>query len=1026
MIYQKLDITRSPQEQGFEPHSYDMVIASSVLHATPKLEETMANVRSLLRPGGHVVLLEATHRDHTRVGFLFGLFPDWWAGMDEGRDLDPFADIKQWDAIFKKTGFSGVDTRTLDRHGNIFPNTLFCTHAVNTKIARLDAPLSAPPAEKAAPQLVVIGGQSTKSARILSEVRQILPQRDILALGRLEDVLQSTIAPKSSFLVLSELDHETFSGIDETRFSAIKALLELAGTVLWLTENAWTERPYQAMSAGMLRSARLEYPACHNQSLDVDDAGALDVGFLAEQLLRLEEPSPGSKDEVLWTLEPEVYVSRGRAYVPRIKHDVDRNNRLNSKRRAILAPVDPRQTPVALREADRSIYLETAEALCPVGASSDRAEVQVNVDFSLANAIRVGDIGYWHLLQGTVDGTGKKVVALSQTNASIVYAHPKHIFSLPASAEGSSALLPVAASLVAHNIMCVAATGTSILVMEAPAFCIDAIVEAGKRRNVQVHLATANPSSSSAGMASVVRLHPYETDAGIKRVLPANLSAFFDLSDEKGAVASLGSRVASFLPPSCLTIRLGHIFQTSAAAVPFTAEKEEAQTSLIENAVLATASKTATDEDVAPTIKPVSGIDDLDDALPPSAVVDWRTEDRVAARVRAIDSGPLFVPDKTYLLLGLAGSLGRSLARWLVAHGARHVVISSRNPETPDPRWLADIDRLGGSITVLSIDVSSEASIDAGLARIRASLPPIAGIAYGPLVLHDALLASMDLAMMDVPVRSKVVGAQILHERFSSNDKNPLDFFVMFSSVATVGGNPGQANYTAANAFLQALAQKRHARGLPASTIAIGAVIGVGFLSRTGREEEFKLASDTDTISEDEFLTLFAEAVVSGRRTSSSGSRVAITDIADLELITGIPEFSVRHKDTVKFYDDPRFGNLKVPESRVNADGGSGSKSSVKELLLKAVDLEEVRDIIIGMKQHSPPGYFLFKRLLTLCTDGLSQKMRGILHIPADEMVNATAPLTDQGVDSLGAITVGSWCVSPRIRRLAQGSLTNM
>ncbi|KAK1488186.1 beta-ketoacyl synthase domain-containing protein [Colletotrichum cuscutae] len=989
MIFQKLDITKKPEEQGFKPHSYNMIIASSVLHATPKLAETMANVRSLLKPGGHVVLLEATHRDHTRVGYLFGLFPDWWAGIDEGRDLDPFADINQWDAIFKQTGFSGVDTRTLDRHGNLFPNTLFCTHAVNTKVARLDAPLSAPPTDKALPQIVVIGGGSAKSARILDEVQQTLPGREIVSLKRIEDVLESSIPPKSTFLVLSELDHETFSGIDEVRFSAIKSLLELAGTILWLTENAWIENPYQAMTAGMLRSARLEYPATHNQSLDVEDAEKLDTKFLVEQLIRLEEPTD-SKEDILWTLEPGVYVSKSRAYIPRIKHDIQRNNRLNSKRRAITASVDSHTTPVTLLASEDTLYFESSETF---GAdSSAETDLEVKIDFSLGNAILVGDLGFWHLVQGTIVGTDKAVMALSATNASIVHVHPSHAFILPASesvAENASVLLLTAARLVAQRIFNGIASGASVLVMEPPGFCVDAIVETGKSRNVQVHFATAGASVPSS--LPWIRLHSLETDAGIRKALPVNLSAYYDFSEGASSITSLGSRVAKLLPPVCLKFDRGHIFQSSAESIS-SPEQDALQRPLVEQAVLAAAaevpkSAASPEVDEESSVKPVGSIIDLKDASVTSTIIDWRTESRVTARVRAVDSGKLFSLDKTYLLLGLAGSLGRSLARWLITHGARHVVISSRNPETLDPKWLAEIENLGGIITVLSIDVSKEASIDAGLAQIRQTLPPIGGIAYGPLVLHDALLASMDLSMMNVPVNSKVVGAQILHERFSNQAKDPLDFFVMFSSVATVGGNPGQANYTAANSFLQALAQKRHIQGLPASTIAIGAVIGVGFLSRTGREEEFKLASDTDTISEDEFLTLFAEAVVSGRRAPGS-QPVAITDISDFEVITGIPEFSARHKDTVKFYDDPRFGNLKVPESRANTDGASGAKSSVKEQLLKARTLDEVRDIII---------------------DGLSQKMRGILHIPADEKVNATTPLIDQGVDSLGAITVGSW-----------------
>lgn len=956
MIFQKLDITKKPEEQGFTPHSYDMVIASSVLHATPKLAETMANVRSLLKPGGHVVLLEATHRDHTRVGFLFGLFPDWWAGIDEGRDLDPFADIDQWDAIFKQTGFSGVDTRTLDRNGNLFPNTLFSTHAVNTNIARLDAPLSAAPDDHAPPpQLVVVGGGSAKSARIVSEVRQTLSHRNIVSLSRLEDVLESLIEPKSTFLVLSELDQETFSGMDELRFDALKSLLDLAGAVLWLTENAWIENPHQAMIAGVLRSARLEYPATPNQSLDVDDADELDSTFLVKQLLRLEEASRG-KEDILWTLEPEVYVSKSRAYIPRIKHDVARNNRLGSKRREITAEVNSRQTPVALQASGDQVYLESHEILFASESASQEKESAVIVDLSLANAVAVGDVEFLYLLQGTAVDTGKKVVVLSEINASVVYVNLNQLSALPAADSSADVLLSVAANIVAHRILSSVSPGASLLVMEPPSFCVDAIVDAGKHKNVRVHLATTrDPVPSSQ---SWIRLHPYETDSRVKQLLPANLSVLYDLSEEKDTAANLNTRVASLVPPACVTFRRGYVFQSAATQVSGTTEKDSVRVSTARQEILAAAVTRALSSNLvasngdsdALAVRPVSGVADLQEApeFPAHTVIDWRTEHLLTARVRAVDAGKLFTQDKTYLLLGLAGSLGRSLARWLVTHGARHVVLSSRNPEAPDARWLAEIGSLGGVVTVLPIDVSKEASIDAGLAQIRKMLPPIGGIAYGPLVLHDALLANMDLSMMNVPVNSKVVGAQILHERFSGQTSEQLDFFVMFSSVATVGGNPGQANYSAANSFLQALAQKRHAKGLSASTISIGAVIGVGYLARTGREEEFKLASDTDTISEDEFLTLFAEAVVSGRKTTAATQPVAVTDLSDLEVITGIPEFSARHKDTIKFYDDPRFGNLKVPESRHNTDGGSGSKSSVKEQLLKARTMEEVRDIIIG------------------------------------------------------------------------------
>lgn len=166
-----------------------------------------------------------------------------------------------------------------------------------------------------------------------------------------------------------------------------------------------------------------------------------------------------------------------------------------------------------------------------------------------------------------------------------------------------------------------------------------------------------------------------------------------------------------------------------------------------------------------------------------------------------------------------------------------------------------------------------------------------------------------------------------------------------------------------------------------------------------------------DLLTEDEFRTLFAEAVVSGRRLTAPGQVKELTRMTDIEIGTGVPRLLPQFKETIKIYDDPRFGNLRVPERRSTDDGQSSSKTSVKELLLQATTMDEVRQIII---------------------DGLSEKMRGTLHIPKDEKVNVTAPLIDQGVDSLGAVTVATWFSKtllldiPILRVLSGASITEL
>jgi hybrid polyketide synthase/nonribosomal peptide synthetase ACE1 len=89
MVFKTLDIEKDPTTQGFAAHSYDVVLAANVLHATRRLEETLTNARKLLRPGGYLILLEIVDNRPLRVGLVFGGLPGWWIGGDDGRQYAP-------------------------------------------------------------------------------------------------------------------------------------------------------------------------------------------------------------------------------------------------------------------------------------------------------------------------------------------------------------------------------------------------------------------------------------------------------------------------------------------------------------------------------------------------------------------------------------------------------------------------------------------------------------------------------------------------------------------------------------------------------------------------------------------------------------------------------------------------------------------------------------------------------------------------------------------------------------------------
>ncbi|HEY1442537.1 MAG TPA: beta-ketoacyl reductase, partial [Mycobacterium sp.] len=153
--------------------------------------------------------------------------------------------------------------------------------------------------------------------------------------------------------------------------------------------------------------------------------------------------------------------------------------------------------------------------------------------------------------------------------------------------------------------------------------------------------------------------------------------------------------------------------------------------------------------------------------------------------------------------------------------GAGDIVLTSRRmPDADGQRAIADItERYRCRIHTFVADVGDEAQVTELLERIRAELPPLAGVAHLAGVLDDALLPQQSLESFRTALSPKALGAWHLH-RLTKNDD--LEFFIVYSSASSVLGSPGQANYATANALLDGLAADREAQGLPATSINWG------------------------------------------------------------------------------------------------------------------------------------------------------------------------------------------------------------
>ena len=177
--------------------------------------------------------------------------------------------------------------------------------------------------------------------------------------------------------------------------------------------------------------------------------------------------------------------------------------------------------------------------------------------------------------------------------------------------------------------------------------------------------------------------------------------------------------------------------------------------------------------------------------------------------------------DRSYLITGGLGAIGLHTAAYLAQLGAGDIVLTSRRAPDADAQQAIDeiTERTRCRIHVFTADVGVESETAALLDRIRAELPPLAGVAHLAGVLDDALLGQQSVERFRTTLAAKAFGAAYL-DRFTRDDA--LDFFIVSSSVSALFGSPGQSNYATANALLDGLVAQRRSQGLPATGINFG------------------------------------------------------------------------------------------------------------------------------------------------------------------------------------------------------------
>ncbi|MFD6272530.1 type I polyketide synthase [Nocardia asteroides] len=292
-------------------------------------------------------------------------------------------------------------------------------------------------------------------------------------------------------------------------------------------------------------------------------------------------------------------------------------------------------------------------------------------------------------------------------------------------------------------------------------------------------------------------------------------------------------------------------------------------------------------------------------------------------------------PDETVLITGGTGSLGRVLARHLVtAHGCRHLVLLGRRGDQSAEvrKWAAELRETGAEVTLVACDVADRAALSSVISGIGPG-HPLGAVVHAAGVLDDGLFTDLTVDRLQRVLSSKAIGARHLHELTAHLH---LRAFVLFSSIANVVGTAGQANYAAANAFLDALAHHRHGLGLPATSIAWGLW-----------QQSSALTSNLDDLDR-------ARLARHGIAPLDTASALAIFDTA-LELDEPLLAATALAPADPGTPSAAMVSELTRPATPTPADGdsGSGVHDSLRRELLRMSSAERVKALTAFIRTHA-------------------------------------------------------------------------
>jgi acyl transferase domain-containing protein len=343
--YKVLHAEKDVESQGFEPGTYDVVVAQNVIHATEDLHATLTNLRKLLKPGGRILIQEGMRQDYFWSALAFGQLSGWWLSKEETRRWSPFASKEQWATFLDGAGFDSVELELKDAQDPVsHTQSILVSRAVEQNMA-LDA--------RHEKVNIIVSGQTNEG--LVLELQQQLQKTlrsESVSITPIQELKDQDLSQRICISLL-ELDRPILSVLTPEEYDGVRKMLTECHALLWVTGDM-VETPENGMAVGLIRTVRWER--------DLDDTNLVtlsvanprpDTTTLIQQISKLSALQ-FSKTITKDKMQGEYLLKAGTFFTSRLHSSSGGNNFLGSQFST------PQPVPTPWKDAGRPVKLSSA------------------------------------------------------------------------------------------------------------------------------------------------------------------------------------------------------------------------------------------------------------------------------------------------------------------------------------------------------------------------------------------------------------------------------------------------------------------------------------------------------------------------------------------------------------------------------------------------------------------------------------------------------------------------------------------